>query len=143
LNQFRGIKDKENSMPRFSTKSKSKLDTCDERLQKIFKKVVKGFDCTVIEGHRGKEKQNEAFKKGNSKLKFPKGKHNSLPSVAVDVIPYPIDWEDRERMTYFAGYVVGIAKSMGITIRWGGDWNMDTKVKDNRFDDLVHFELRD
>ena len=112
-------------MPRFSTKSKSKLDTCDERLQKIFKKVVKGF------------------KKGNSKLKFPKGKHNSLPSVAVDVIPYPIDWEDRERMTYFAGYVVGIAKSMGITIRWGGDWNMDTKVKDNRFDDLVHFELRD
>ena len=130
-------------MPRFSRKSKAKLDTCDERLQKIFKKVVKGFDCTIIEGHRGKEKQNEAFKKGNSKLKFPNGKHNSLPSIAVDVIPYPIDWEDRERMSYFAGYVVGCARSMGITLRWGGDWDMDTQVKDHKFDALVHFEIRD
>ena len=130
-------------MPRFSRKSKAKLDTCDERLQKIFKKVVKGFDCTIIEGHRCKEKQNEAFKKGNSKLKFPNGKHNSLPSIAVDVIPYPIDWEDRERMSYFAGYVVGCARSMGITLRWGGDWDMDTQVKANKFDDLVNFEIRD
>ncbi len=130
-------------MPRFSRRSKSRLETCDERLQKIFKKVVKGFDCTIIEGHRGKEKQNEAYRKGNSKLKYPNGKHNSIPSIAVDVIPYPIDWEDRERMSYFAGYVLGCAKSMGITLRWGGDWDMDTQVKDNKFDDLVHFELRD
>ncbi len=129
-------------MPRFSTKSKNRLHSCDERLQKIFKEVVKGFDCTIIEGHRGKEKQNAAYKKGNSKLKFPDGNHNSLPSTAVDVIPYPIDWEDRERMSYFAGYVIGIAKSMGIILRWGGDWDMDTKVKDNKFDDLVHFEIR-
>lgn len=130
-------------MPRFSKKSKTKLDTCDERLQDVFKEVVKHFDCTIIEGHRGKEKQNEAYKKGNSKLKYPHGKHNKIPSIAVDVIPYPIDWEDRERMSYFAGFVLGIARSKGITLRWGGDWDMDTKVKDNKFDDLVHFEIRD
>ena len=130
-------------MPRFSRKSKAKLDTCDERLQDVFKEVVKHFDCTIIEGHRGKEKQNEAYKKGNSKLKYPHGKHNKIPSIAVDVIPYPIDWEDRERMSYFAGFVLGIARSKGITLRWGGDWDMDTKVKDNKFDDLVHFEIRD
>lgn len=130
-------------MPRFSRKSKAKLDTCDERLQGVFKEVVKHFDCTIIEGHRGKEKQNEAYKKGNSKLKYPHGKHNKIPSIAVDVIPYPIDWEDRERMSYFAGFVLGIARSKGITLRWGGDWDMDTKVKDNKFDDLVHFEIRD
>ena len=35
-----------------------------------------------------------------------------------------------------------VAKSMGITLRWGGDWDMDTQVKDNKFDDLVHFEIR-
>lgn len=129
-------------MPKFSSRSTKRLETCDARLQKIFKKVIEGFDCTILEGHRGEEKQNAAFKKGNSKLKYPNGKHNSIPSVAVDVIPYPIDWEDRERMSYFAGYVIGCAKSMGITLRWGGDWDMDTKVKDNKFDDLVHFELR-
>ena len=29
---------------------------------------------------------------------------------------------------------------MGIKIRWGGDWDSDTQVNDNKFDDLVHFE---
>lgn len=129
-------------MPSFSKRSLKRLGTCDKRLQAIFEKVIKGFDCTILEGHRGKEKQNEAFKKGNSKIKFPNGKHNSIPSIAVDVIPYPVDWEDRERMTYFAGYVVGIAKEMGHVLRWGGDWNMNTVLKDNSFDDLVHFEIR-
>jgi peptidoglycan L-alanyl-D-glutamate endopeptidase CwlK len=130
-------------MPRFGTKSKMQLHTCDERLQKLFNKVVKDFDCTVIEGHRGKERQNAAYDRGNSKIRYPRGKHNKTPSIAVDVIPYPIDWKDRDRMHYFAGYVLGIAKTMGLNIRWGGDWDQDTKTKDNKFDDLVHFEIKE
>ena len=130
-------------MPRFSTRSKSRLHTCDERLVDLFNEVVKGFDCTIIEGHRGKKAQNEAFNKGNSKVKFPNGKHNQSPSVAVDVAPYPIDWSDRDRFHYFSGYVLGIASQMGLKIRWGGDWDMDTKTKDNKFDDLVHFEIKE
>jgi len=31
---------------------------------------------------------------------------------------------------------------MGFKIRWGGDWDMDTHTKDNKFDDLVHFEMK-
>lgn len=130
-------------MPRFSTKSKMQLHTCDDRLKELFNKVVKDFDCTVIEGYRGKTKQNLAYKRGNSKLRFPRGRHNRMPSVAVDVIPYPIDWKDRDRMHYFAGYVLGIARTMGLNIRWGGDWDQDTKTKDNKFDDLVHFEIKE
>ena len=130
-------------MPRFGSRSKSRLSTCDDRLQDLFKQVVKGFDCTVIEGHRGKEKQNAAYAKGNSKLKYPKGKLNKMPSIAVDVAPYPVDWSDRDRFHYFGGYVLGIAKQMGLNIRWGGDWDMDTQTKDNRFDDLVHFEIKE
>jgi len=30
---------------------------------------------------------------------------------------------------------------MGVTLRWGGDWDRDTEVQDNSFDDLVHFEI--
>lgn len=130
-------------MPKFSKKSLSKLETCDKRLQDLFLRVVKKFDCTILEGHRGKDRQNKLFNEGKSKLKYPKGKHNSLPSKAVDVAPYPIDWNDRERFTYFAGYVVGIAYQMGLKIRWGGDWDMDTQVKDNNFDDLPHFEIKE
>ena len=129
-------------MPRFSKRSLGRLETCDERLQELFKEVVKRFDCTIIESHRGEERQNEAYRKGNSKLNYPNGKHNKLPSIAVDVAPYPIDWSDRDRFHYFGGYVIGIAQQMGLNIRWGGDWDQDTKTKDNRFDDLVHFEIK-
>ena len=130
-------------MPKFSKKSLSKLETCDKRLQDLFLTVVKKFDCTILEGYRSKDRQNKLFDEGKSKLKYPKGKHNSLPSKAVDVAPYPIDWNDRERFTYFAGYVIGIAYQMGLKIRWGGDWDMDTQVKDNNFDDLPHFEIKE
>lgn len=129
-------------MPRFGKRSKSRLKTCDTRLQDLFNEVIKHFDCSVIQGHRGKEDQNKAFKEGKSKLKYPNGNHNATPSRAVDVAPYPIDWNDRERFTYFAGYVLGVAYRMGVNIRWGGDWDMDTQVKDNNFDDLPHFELK-
>lgn len=130
-------------MPKFSKKSKAKLNTCDKRLIELFNKVVKKFDCTIIEGHRSKDRQNKLFDEGKSKLQYPNGKHNATPSMAVDVAPYPIDWNDRERFTYFAGYVLGIAYQMGLKIRWGGDWDMDTQVKDNNFDDLPHFEIKE
>ena len=129
-------------MPKFGRTSRKRLKTCDEDLIFLFKEVVKYFDCTVLEGHRGKRLQNKYFKEGKSKLKFPDGNHNKKPSTAIDVVPYPIDWGDRERMSYFAGYVKGIAMMLGIPIRWGGDWNSNNNLKDNNFDDLPHFELR-
>ena len=128
-------------MPRFGRRSQANLATCHPDLQRVFEEVVKIFDCSILCGHRGEEAQNEAYHKGLSKLKFPESRHNTQPSVAVDAVPYPIDWEDRERMTYFAGLVLGVAHGMGITLRWGGDWDRDTEVADNRFDDLPHFEL--
>jgi len=128
-------------MPKFSISSGNKLFQCDQQLRDLFNEVVKHFDCTIICGHRARKEQDGAFETGRSKLKFPQSKHNTIPSDAVDVIAYPIDWYDRERHTYFAGFVKGMAASMGIDIRWGGDWDGDTKVKDNSFDDLVHFEL--
>jgi peptidoglycan L-alanyl-D-glutamate endopeptidase CwlK len=72
---------------------------------------------------------------------FPDSTHNSYPSLGIDVVPYPIDWRDTARFCYFAGYVKGIAQNLGIKIRWGGDWDSDWQVKDNRFNDLAHWEL--
>ena len=128
-------------MPRFSDKSISKLTTCDPRLQRVLHEVIKHFDCTILEGHRDKERQNRMVEEGKSQVRWPDGKHNTVPSMAVDVTPYPVVWEDRERQTLFAGYVLATAKAMDIDLRWGGDWNRDTEVRDNTFDDLVHFEI--
>jgi len=128
-------------MPTFSTRSMARLEECNPDLIKIFMEVVTGFDCTIIEGHRSEDRQNEMKETGRSQLDWPKSKHNKEPSEAVDVAPYPVDWEDRERFIFFGGYVLGIAVRMKIGLRWGGDWDHDTQVKDNRFDDLPHFEL--
>ena len=130
-------------MPRFGRRSRKNLETCHEDLQALFNEVIKYFDCTVIQGHRGEEEQNKYFDEGKSKVRYPNGRHNASPSNAVDVVPYPIDWDDTDRMYYFSGFVKGIASQMGIPIRWGGDWNDNTEVKDTNFKDLPHFELRD
>jgi peptidoglycan L-alanyl-D-glutamate endopeptidase CwlK len=128
-------------MYKFSKRSKDRLSTCDERLQKVFNEVIKHIDCSILEGHRDEERQEQLFKEGKTKVHYPVGRHNSKPSRAVDVTPYPVDWADRERQTLFAGFVLGLARGMGINLRWGGDWNMNFEVKDNRFDDFPHFEL--
>ena len=130
-------------MPNYSDRSKAKLQTCDKRLQDVFEVVIQHFDNTILCGHRPEAEQNEAFDTGHSKVRWPDGKHNTLPSRAVDATPYPIDWKDRERMTYFAGFVVAIGAMLNVNIRWGGDWDQDTEVSNNNFDDLVHFELVD
>ena len=130
-------------MPRFGKRAKEGLATCDTRLQEVFNEVIKYVDCSILEGHRDKERQNQLYIEGKTKVKYPNGRHNSSPSNAVDVTPYPVDWADRERQTLFAGFVIGIARSMGITLRWGGDWDMDFQVMDNRFDDFPHFEVKE
>lgn len=134
-------------MSEFSKSSKDKLDTCHNDLQVLFLEVIKSFDCTVVCGHRGEEEQNKAYNEGNSQLQFPRSKHNRLPSLAVDVVPFPIDWRDLNRMRFFSGYVLGIAQvlkdsgKMTHSIRWGGDWNSDSELADNRFNDFPHFEI--
>lgn len=128
-------------MPTFSARSKEILGSCNPQLQTLFLEVVKTFNCIIVCGYREKDAQDDLFRRGLSKLAWPNGKHNRNPSRAVDVYPYPINWQDKERMTYFAGFVMGKAETLGYSLRWGGDWNRDWKVRDNVFDDLGHFEL--
>ena len=129
-------------MPRFGRRSKERLATCEKDLQLVFNEVIKHVDCSVLEGHRSKDRQNSLYEDGKTKVRYPNGRHNSSPSRAVDVTPYPVDWADRERQTLFAGFVIGVANQMGIKLRWGGDWDQDFQVQDNKFDDFPHFELK-
>ena len=97
------------------------------------------MDVTIIEGLRTKERQAELLTQGKSKTKY--SKH--IVGKAVDLAPYPIDWNDRDRFHYMGGMLRGIANELNINIRWGGDWDSDGETKDNSFDDLVHIELLD
>ncbi len=129
-------------MPSFSKVSRQRLSTVDPKLQRILEKAIERFDFSVLCGHRTKEDQDKAFNDGFSKVAFPNSKHNSFPSMAVDIAPWPIDWNDRERFYYMAGVVVTVAAEMGIPIRWGGNWDMDFDLRNGgSFLDLPHFEL--
>jgi peptidoglycan L-alanyl-D-glutamate endopeptidase CwlK len=138
-------------MPTFGTTSRARLDTCHPKLQLIFNHVVHNYDCTVLCGHRDKRNQDLVFKAGRSTVSWPSSKHNSFPSKAIDIAPYPINWgekgtpKDRQkalaRFYHFAGYVKATAEDLGIRLRWGGDWDSDLEFKDQSFDDLPHFEL--
>lgn len=130
-------------MPSFSNDSKAELYTCDQRLIDLFNRVVETYDCTIIEGYRDEKTQNLYFHQNRSKVQFPDSSHNSYPSKAADVAPYPIEWNNTKRFYHFAGFVQATARSMGFRVRWGGDWDSDRDLDDQTFFDLVHFELVD
>lgn len=128
-------------MPTFSDKSRERLDSCHEHLQALCEVIVEHYDFTVLEGHRSGSRQNELFRQGKSKLKAGQSKHNSLPSMAVDLAPYPIDWSDTRRFYFLAGLVRQAAHDMGIKVRLGADWDGDGSYSDQSFHDLPHVEL--
>ena len=118
-------------MPSFSRTSRARLDTCHPDLQLIMETVIDSYDITIVCGHRGEAEQMLAFETGRSQLAWPRSKHNGMPSMAVDIAPYPIDWNDRESFTLLAGWVLCVADTLyeagqvSHRLRWGGDWNGD------------------
>ncbi len=128
-------------MPKFGSTSKLRLTTCHPEIRAVMNDAIKVIDIKIISGRRDEEQQTAAYEAGMSQVPWPKSTHNTDPSEGIDVAPYPISWDDRERFTLMAGIILGIAYKMGIALRWGGDWDQDTEVKDNKFDDLGHFEV--
>ncbi len=105
------------------------------------------MDISVYEGHRGRTKQNKAFKEKKSGLQWPNSKHNSTPSMACDCAPYPIDWKDKIRFAYMGGLIRATAQQLykqgkiNHKVRLGMDWNSNGAIKDHKFKDYPHFEL--
>ena len=126
-------------MYKFGKRSRERLKGVDTKLVNVLNELIKMMDVTVIEGLRSAERQKELLAKGATKVKY--SKH--MEGKAVDIAPYPIDWENRDGFYYMGGMIRGIAKQLGIDIRFGGDWDSDGDTKDNSFDDLVHIELRE
>ena len=120
-------------MPKFSQRSIQNLSSCREPLIELFTEVIKERDCSILCGYRNESEQNLAYVQGKSKVRFPYSKHNKHPSIAVDVMPYPINWDDRLGQHEFAAYVFNKAMEMGIQVKWGGLFKS--------FYDAPHWEL--
>ena len=126
-------------MYKFGKRSQERLRGVNVKLVNVLNELIKMMDVTVIEGLRSADRQKELLAKGATKVKY--SKH--MEGKAVDIAPYPIDWEDRDRFYYMGGMLRGIAQQLGVKVRFGGDWDGDGETKDNNFDDLVHIELKE
>jgi peptidoglycan L-alanyl-D-glutamate endopeptidase CwlK len=139
-------------MPGFGRTSNGRLNTVHDDWKLIMNEVIKKVNCSIFCGFRNKTSQNKAFTDGKSQVRWPDSKHNTFPSLAIDAGPYfpelkNTDWEDVKAFACFAGYVIATADRLldegKIThrVRWGGDWDMDGRTLDQKFNDLPHFEL--
>ena len=126
----------------FSRASLAKLEECHPVLQLLFTEALKSSpaDFTILCGHRGEAAQERAFAEGRSKAHYGESKHNSVPSMAVDACPYPIDWNDTARFHALVLHIKSVwldipdDDKQGWSLSCGADWR--------RFVDMPHFELR-
>lgn len=101
-----------------------------------------GIRYRLLETHRSRARQKQLFDDGLTKTLD--SLHCEYPAEAFDIVPVPFrseDWRDKRRFYFLAGALHAIARTQGIRLRWGGDWDSDGDFRDQKFDDLVHFEL--
>lgn len=128
-------------MYKFSKKSLERINNplFSPKLRLLMTESIKDspIDFTVLETVRTLEKQKEYIEKGTSKTL--KSRH--IPSCnksglceAIDIVPYPVDWNDTKRFDLLAEHIKKKAKELNIPIIWGGDWK--TLI------DKPHYELK-
>jgi peptidoglycan LD-endopeptidase CwlK len=128
-------------MPKFSKRSLKSLAELHPDLQRVASEAINEVDFVILDAQRGRAEQEKAFKAGNSKAHFGQSAHNWIPAVALDVVPYPIDFNNVAGFKAIAKAFLAAAKRLDVPLRWGGDWDMDGDWKDERFLDWGHFEL--
>lgn len=129
-------------MPKFSQKSLDRLEQADDRLQLICFEAIKLIDFSVLYSYRTPEEQRRLYAKGrtqpgrkvtNMDGTTKRSYHNYLPSYAVDLAPYPVDWADINRFKELAKVIKGVAAKLQIPVEWGGDWKS--------LKDYPHFQI--
>lgn len=130
------------------SRSLERLKGVDPRLVNVVKLAISlsEIDFSVLEGVRTLARQRELYAQGRTKpgkivTWTMKSKH--IEGKAVDLIPYPLDWNDLVKFNKIAAAMFRAAKQLGIKIRWGADWDGDGKPREKGETDSPHFELVD
>lgn len=147
--------------------SRNKLATVHSDLRKVVERAIDitKVDFMVLEGVRTQERQYELFAQGRSVAELRKAgvpsrvlaqpgkpkvtwtlKSNHFAAAdglgrAVDLVPYPVDWNDLAKFDAVALAMFAAADELNIPIRWGADWDRDGKKREKGETDSPHFEL--
>jgi len=147
-------------MASLSQRSLNALKGVHPSLVRVVKRaiLITGQDFLVVQGVRTKEQMWENYGKGRTvtqcaikgvpaiyaKPSLAKVTWLSNPLLsnhrvhadgyghAVDLCPFPVDWNDRRKFHVIASAMKQAALAEGVKITWGGDWGTP---------DLPHFEL--
>lgn len=140
-------------MIKFSRRSESNLEGVHPKLVRVVRRAAEMAcaeeDFMVIEGVRTLARQKELYAQGRTKpgkivtwtLKSNHFKHADGFGHAVDLVPYPVDWNDIKRFNRLAEIMFDAAEREGVRIRWGADWDMDGNPRERGESDSPHFEL--
>lgn len=140
-----------------SKRSLASLEGVDPRLVSVAKRAIQitKQDFVIIEGLRTREQMMINYGKGRTAAqlavhgipaKYAQPKlakvtwlnnpfaSNHASGKAVDVVPYPVDWNDISKFRTIATAFKEAARELGVKLEWSGDWS---KSKD-----YPHFEVK-
>lgn len=128
------------------TKSRERLVGVHPDLVRVVERAIEitTQDFMVLEGLRSQERQDELYAQGRTKpgpiVTWVKvGTHTN--GTAVDLVPYPVDWNDLTKFDAISAAMFQAAKELGVKIRWGADWNRNGTPRERGESDSPHFEL--
>lgn len=150
------------------TESRQKLATVDPRLRAVVERAIQitTQDFKVLEGVRSQKRQYELYAQGRTLAQlraagvpatilakpgerivtwtlnsrhFPDSKTGL--SRAVDLVPFPVDWNDLKKFDAISRAMLQAAKELNTPLRWGADWDQDGKPREKGESDSPHFEL--
>lgn len=147
-----------------SARSIERLRGVDPQLVEVVQLAIQltTVDFMVVEGVRTREQCAINYGKGRSAAEcLAKGvsaKHaqpkaakvtwlnnpyasKHVSGQAVDLLPAPYDWKATGPFDAVAKAMMAAAKQLGVSIRWGADWDADGKPREKGETDSPHFEL--
>lgn len=126
--------------------SLARLQGVDETLVNVVKRAIQisEVDFSVLEGLRTLQRQRELYAQGRTapgKIVTWTMKSKHLEGKAVDLVPYPLDWNDLKKFDKISKAMFAAAKEQGVKLRWGADWNSNGKPREKGEYDSPHFEI--
>src|SRR5690606_4368547 len=103
----------------------------------------------VLEGVRTPQRQRELYAQGRTKpgpkvtwtLTSNHFKQADGFGHAVDLVPYPVDWNTPAKFDAVSKALLAAADELSVKLRWGKDWNQNGRPGEKGETDSPHFEL--
>lgn len=126
--------------------SLARLQGVDETLVNVVKRAIEisEVDFSVLEGVRTLERQRELYAQGRTapgKIVTWTMKSKHIEGKAVDLVPYPLDWNDLEKFNKIKDAMFQAARELDVNLRWGADWNENGEYREKGEYDSPHFEI--